>query len=309
MSQWVFTHGVAVLLAQPISLDEVATALADFELERIAVDGAQGMPAGMALSLSHPPNRMGPVIVDILDTPWPISLERAASKPDRDSAAIAEQFGPSIFPGSLGRAMQLGRGPGLNESVVAGHQGVIRLRVGYPVEANEPAASRPLDELSLLASLCEDLLALPPAICYFNPVAEAVRSRDEVAESLDQAAEDQSPPLDLLSNIRLFKVDEQWSLMDTAGHQQFALPDLEALFRPEIYSFDDVFSLLRGMTIYLLEGKSPPPDRATLRGPHDVLWQVQELPSGLMVPPRRILRFRPADGAPLPPLPLETSQR
>ncbi|MGL6094821.1 MAG: hypothetical protein ACRC7O_03325 [Fimbriiglobus sp.] len=78
------------------------------------------------------------------------------------------------------------------------------------------------------------------ALCYFNPGGEAVRPAAFVTDALRFADAEGVPPLDVWANIRMFKLDDGWTLMDTIGHTQFEnpgrtcpFPDLGALRPPE----------------------------------------------------------------------------
>ncbi len=94
-----------------------------------------------------------------------------------------------------------------------------------------------------------------------------LRDRETLVEALEFGNEQQLPTLDLWSNIRLFRVDETWSLMDTVGNDQLDIPDQEACVRGDTYDFREVDGFLRNVSLYLLREGEVVEDGDTMDGP------------------------------------------
>jgi hypothetical protein len=178
----------------------------------------------------------GYVMVDSVDRPWPDHMGDPKKAPLIFGAWSMGHFGPFAYPGGLARAGQHSWNWQLGKTIAQGHSAFLRVRSTYVFRAKDdaplmPEDYDPLPELEFLTRIAADLLALPQAVCYFNPNGEVLRDADALRESLNAAWWRQLPPLDAWANIRLFRSDEDWCFMDTVGNGQLDLPDLEACFR------------------------------------------------------------------------------
>lgn len=214
-------------------------------------------------------------------------------------------FGPFAYPSGLQRALQQCWGWELGASIAPKHQAFIRIRASYVFGAGGsdpvmPSDCEPLHELEFITKITAALLDLPGALCYFNPNGEMLRDRDGLYETLNHARTNDFPPLDAWSNVRLFHINSDWSLMDTVGNGQLDIPDSEACFHSESYDFGHVDHFLRNVSLYLLNHGEVIKDGDTMDGPGGIRWQSHSVEDSLCDPPRRTLRWFPLDDRPIP---------
>ena len=158
----------------------------------------------------------------------------------------------------------------------------------------------PIAEMDFMMRAVEAVMGLPESLCYFNPGGEVIRDRDGLREGLNFAWSHELPPLDMWTNVRIFKADPAWSLMDTVGNGQFDVPDVEAVFDTGRYDPGDVERLLRSTTFYLVSGGGEIGDGDTVDGPGDQVWKAIECVDGLSDPPRETIRWVPQDDTSAP---------
>ena len=164
-----------------------------------------------------------------------------------------------------------------------------------------PNDYEPRAELEFVSQLATELLNLPNALCYFNPNGEVLRDQRSFSEALSYGLANELPPLDAWSNVRMFIINAQWSLMDTVGNWQLDIPDVEACFHSESFEFNEVDNFLRNVSLYMLNNGDVIKDGDTMDGPGDVAWQANYFDNGLCDPPRPVLRWLPMDDRPVPP--------
>jgi hypothetical protein len=134
---------------------------------------------------------------------------------------------------------------------------------------------------------------MPDAICYFNPGGEVLRDDDGLRRGMNYAWSHELPPLDMWTNVRLFRATETWSLMDTVGNGQFDLPDLEAVFTTQDFEPSDIEGFLRSASLYMLQGGEKVEDGDTAEGPGEINWMAMECIDALSDPPRPTIRWIP----------------
>jgi hypothetical protein len=215
-------------------------------------------------------------------------------------------FGPFAYPGGLSRAAQQCWAWEPGKAIPDRHTAFIRIRSSYGFGAADDDPIMPQDyeslpELEFVTKLAAALLDLPSALCYFNPNGEILRDQDGLRESLNYGWAHELPPLDVWSNIRLFNVNAEWSLMDTVGNAQLDIPDAEACFHAESYDFSDVDNFLRNVSLYVLRNGEVINSGDTMDGPGGIRWQATQFDNGICDPPRRVLRWLPTDGRSVPP--------
>jgi hypothetical protein len=217
----------------------------------------------------------------------------------------AGQFGPFTFPGSLQRATEQSWGWAEGKSVAESCVGFLRIRIMYGHGAEEdsedsiPDDYDPLEELEFLTAVTAALLKLPQAECYFNPNGEVLRDRVTFEESTALCNEHEIPTIDLWSNIRLFRFDEDWAMMDTVGNSQLGLPDVEACFNADSYEFNNVDQLLRMVSMYLV-GDESFDEGEEIEDEGGVTWRMSMHEDSLCDPPRSVIRLLPNDGREIP---------
>lgn len=259
---------------------------------------------GGSVTLSFRPEVNGQVLVDTVDQPWPDSMGDPQKDPMIFGAWSMGNFGPFTFPGGLQRASQQCWAWEPGKTIASGHQGFIRILSSYVFGAKEDAPVMPPDydpvpELEFMTEVALSVLGLPTVLCYFNPNGEVLRDRIGLLESVEYARSANLLPLDIWSNIRLFNLDDRWSLMDTVGNGQLDLPDIEACFSRR-YDCREVDRFLRNVSWYLFQKGEVIKDGDTMDGPGDVCWQARSHENGLTEPPRRILSWLPLDNAVVP---------
>lgn len=305
MAKGMFTQGAVVLLDRPVSLDAIEAALPDFEIRNRIDPNEQWAFGGPTLLVDYRVEVNGIVLVDVIDCPWPDHMGNVNNDPIILGAWSMGFFGPFTYPGGLQRAAGQCWTWEMGKSVLERHQAFIRIRCSYAFGDDDqawvmPTRSEALPELQFVTRLASSLLDLPEAICYFNPNGEILRDRNGLRESIDHGVANDVPSLDAWSNVRMFKVDAEWFLMDTVGNGQFDVPDVEACFHTESYEPQQVDKFLRDVSLYILTNGEVIKDGDTMDGPGGIRWQSRSFDNGICDPPRRVLRWLPMDGRSVP---------
>lgn len=309
-----YTAAACILFDRPATLDEVADALSDYEIVGRADEAEDWAVTGPAVVLAYRPEVNGLVAVDTVEHRWPDEMGHPEDDPKLFAAWATGQFGPLTFPGSLGRAAAHCWGWPDGKQAPGRHMAFVRLRTSYVLGQGDdaplfPADYAPTGELRFLLGAAAAVLRLPGAFCFFNPGGEVLRDIDTVADDLAYADANKLPPLELVSNIRVFPVTDDWLVMDTVGNQQYdrpglpaPFPDAEACFKKGTAEPAEVDAFLRNVTLYLLDNGPVFKDGDRIDGPGGVAWQAQVRAAGVMNPPRPTVRFFPADAADVPPV-------
>lgn len=306
MAKGLFTQGIMVLLRQPVTIQEVADCLSDFYPSDPIKASEDWTFLGPAVLMNMDEDGGGKVVVDIVNQPWPDTMGDPESAPELFAGWGLGSFGPHTYPGSLDRAREQSwvweEGRHLGDAA----SGFLRVRSSYVLGEDDdempviPEGYEPFDELALVTEIAASLTELPQAICYFNPNGEVLRDLKTLNESFEFAEENDFPPLDLWSNVRLFKLDNEWAAMDTVGNSQLDLLDVEACFHAESYDFTEVEQFLRLVTCYLEEQEEPIESGDSMEGPGDVIWKVFHCEDAIVAPPRQVLRCLPQDNREVP---------
>jgi Domain of unknown function (DUF4261) len=117
-------------------------------------------------------------------------------------------------------------------------------------------------------------------------------------ESLLYHASARLMPLDLWSNIRLFRLNDtppEWTFMDTVGMSQLDTPDHEACYQADAYEPAEIGNFLRNASSYVVEHGPVIRSGDTMDGPGNVRWQGFRIKEGRMTPPRPVIRWFPED--------------
>jgi hypothetical protein len=305
MPKGMFTQGVCVLLERVPSLDELEAALVGFDIRKRVERGDWTM-GGPSLVIVYRLESNGLVSVDIVDRPWPDHMGDTKKQAKIFGAWSMGYFGPFTYPGGLQRASQQCRAWEPGKTIADRHKAFIRIRTSYAFGAGDddpiiPSDYEALPELEFVTKLATSVLNVPGALCYFNPNGEVLRDKAGLCETSDFGMEHRLPPLDAWSNIRMFNINADWSLVDTVGNGQLDIPDAEACFHSQSYDFNQVDNFLRNVSLYLLKNGEIIKDGNTMDGPGGVRWQVHQFDNGLCDPPRRVLRWLPMDDHPIPP--------
>ena len=309
MAKGLFTQGMCVLLRKPMPMAEIEARLKRFQIVG-RHESVEDDDAPETLVLAYRPEVDGHLLVTPSRARWPDDMGDADESPERFVAWSLGQFGPLAFPGCLRRAAEQSWGWDGGTEAVEQHTAHVRLLISYVLGAEDPENDDgeedpplvpedydALDELKVLTQAVSAVLEAPEALCYFNPGGEVLRDESGLRQGLNYAWSHQLPPLDMWTNVRLFRAEEGWSVMDTVGNGQFDLPDLEAIFETERYQPSDVEQFLRSASLYLLHSDDDVDDGDTADGPGSVTWRALECEDALSDPPRPTLRWVPQDGS------------
>jgi hypothetical protein len=308
MAKGLFTQGMCVLLREPISIAELQERLNQFELvgrhESIEDDDAPE-----TLVLNYRPEVGGHLLVTPSVSQWPDDMGDPKETPERFVAWSLGQFGPLTYPGCLQRATEQSWGWEEGSQEALTHTAHVRLLISYVLGVEEPDEDDldediplvpedydPLDEMTFLTRAVSAVLESAQAICYFNPAGEVLRNETGLRQGLNYAWSHDLPPLDMWTNVRLFRATDSWSLMDTVGNGQFDLPDLEAVYDPEKFEPSEVERFLRYASLYMLRGDEDVDEGDTADGPGEISWMAMECDEALSDPPRPTIRWIPQDG-------------
>jgi len=311
MAKGLFTQGICVLLEQAIDLNRIESSLGGFEIVgRHEANGADDPTCTLVLRFR--PEVEGHVLVSLSPNPWPDDMGDPEDTPELFVAWSLGQFGPLAFPGCLERACEQSWAWEEGRELPKKHTAHIRVLTSYVLgneedeaidDADAPLLPEDYDsmaELQFLMRVVSPLLELPGAICYFNPGGEVLRDDSGLRQGLNYAWMHDLPPLDMWTNVRLYKATDTWSLMDTVGNGQFDQPDMEAVFQADTYKVSDVEEFLRNASLFMLREEEEVEDGDTADGPGGVAWQVLECDEALADPPRPTLRWVPQDGHEVP---------
>ncbi len=308
MAKGLFTQGMCVLLRQPVAVGELEARLKEFPLLGRTVAG-EGGETQETLVLGYREEVGGHLLVTASESPWPDEMGDPDESPELFVAWSLGQFGPLAFPGCLKRASDQSWGWEKAADAVKSHTAHVRLLVSYVLGTEEeddeddsddelplvPSDYNALDELKFLTKAVEALLEMPEAICYFNPGGEVLRDEHGLRQGLNSAWNHDIPPLDMWTNVRLFRAADEWSLMDTVGNGQFDLPDMEAIYIADKYEPAEVEGFLRNASLYLLNEDESVDDGDTADGPGGISWIAMECNDALTDPPRPTIRWIPDD--------------
>jgi hypothetical protein len=304
MAKGLFTQGMCVLLRDPLSLDQLRQTLSAFRLVG-QHDSIDDDDAPHTLVFEYRPEVNGHLLVTPANCLWPDEMGDPDESPERFVAWSLGQFAPLAFPGCLERATQQSWGWEAAAEEVQQHRSHVRLLISYvlgvepPEETDDenlplvPEDYEPMEEMKFLTRAVTELLELPEAICYFNPGGEVLRDATGLRRGLNYAWSHDLPPLDMWTNVRLFRALPEWSLMDTVGNGQFDLPDMEAVFPVDQFEPSEVEGFLRNAVLYMLRGEEEVDDGDTADGPGGIPWQVMACHDSLSDPPRPTMRWLP----------------
>lgn len=303
MAKGLFTQGMCVLFRKPVDVSELQEQLKGFHCvgQHESMDDDD---APQTLVYEYAPEVNGHLLVTPANAPWPDDMGDPDESPERFVAWSLGQYSPLAFPGCLERAGEQSWGWEDGGEKVKEHTAHVRLLVSYVLGAEDPNEHdddvpllpddyEPLNELHFLSKAVATLLEMPEAICYFNPGGEVLRDDDGLRRGMNYAWSHELPPLDMWTNVRLFRATEHWSLMDTVGNGQFDLPDLEAVYTTDDFEPSDIEGFLRSASLYMLQSGEKVEDGDTAEGPGDINWMAMECIDALSDPPRPTIRWIP----------------
>jgi hypothetical protein len=297
-----FCQCVCVLTDGSTTITDVRAALqtGGFHVVRDKAANERWEFGGESLVVAFKPEVNGAVVVDIMTRPWPDQMIDTPDGPFIFGGWAMSQFGPLTFPEGLKRACEQSWIWRDAASVAAKHQGVIRIRMTYaggiaPDAEIMPRTRDAVAEMSFLTQLVIALGSARGATCYFNPGGEVLRDFDSLKRVHDACSQQWITPFLLWSNVRLYRLNQEYVLMETVGNEQLDIRDVEAVFPLAEYAPADVDIYLRNVTHYLQEQKPQLEDGQTIDGPDDAgqSWAVHLPQDALVMPARRVVRLCP----------------
>jgi hypothetical protein len=313
MSKGIFMQGAVVLFRRPVAIAEVrALVERDHAVVKETRPNARWQLSGPGLVVRYREEVNGYAAVDAVDQAWPDAMGDPKADPFTFAAWTMGHFGPLAYPHGLRRAFEQAWSWPEARGAPPPHAAFVRILLSYVFGARRDAPVAPPDcdpahELAFVTGIARAVLEHPDALCAFNPGGELVLPRAELDARLDTARRIDVPALDAWTNVRLFKHEDGWLVMDTVGNGQLDLPDQEAAFPKGSFEPSDVDGFLRNATLYLLREGPVVKDGDTMDGPGGVRWQAWSFPDGVSPPPRAVMRwlpFRPEPEAaerPVPP--------
>ncbi len=291
-----FSQSAYILVFKAPTLDELAKVLAPFGPLGPTEAPADGHWAlgGASFIIDHPEGG-GRVLVDVVDKRWPDDMGDPVQDPVLFAAWSAGGFGPAVFPGNLERAGKQAWAWRQASGAVRSHQAFVRLRSTFG-EAGPPEGHDARQELLFLTRIAQPILALQTSLAFFDPSGETLRPRGFVDQALADCDADGVAPLDLWINVRIGRLTDGWMLMDTVGMGQLGLPDIEACFKADAYTFEAVDSFLRQVSEYLVDAGDVLGNGDGIEGPGGISWECVRAEQGLNAPPRATVRLLPEDG-------------
>lgn len=300
MAKALFTQSADILLSKETSLDAIVPLLSGFEIAN-RVDTAQEF-SGPSVLLPFRPKVNGYVHVDIRNQKWPDHMGDPESELTLFTSWSMGFYGPLAFPGGLKRAQQQLWSWPEGKKLVDKHASFIHITTSYIFGAGKKDLARPADykalpEIEFVTQVALALLKHPNALMYFNSNGEILRNEELLRESLNHCAKHDLPPLDIWTNIRLFKAENGWALMDTVGMGQLDVSDLEACFPSRSFAPKEVDGFLRSCSVYLFQKGDVVMNGDTMDGPGGIRWRGYHLDDGVCPPPRQVIRWFPLDGS------------
>lgn len=307
-----YTQGVAILLRQAPTLDEVASRLGDFTIAGRQKESSDWRLSGPSLVIAYKAEVNGYVLVDIVDHRWPDQMGDPNTEPELFGAWHLGQFGPGTWPGSLKRSCEHAWTWPDGRSVPMQHQAFIRIRSSYSFGAESPAIPSinmpenydAVHELKFVTRIAAALVQLPQAICYFNPNGECLSPASQFLERLsDDHSSTGDMPLQIWSNVRFFTLpntDPSWSSMDTIGMSQLDAPDHEVFYQSNAYDPGEVDAFLRMVSSYIVTEGPIIKHGDTADGPGNQRWQGFHVNEALAAPARPAIRWFPLDRRKIP---------
>lgn len=308
MRKGLTTQCVIVLFDRVVDVEELVTALADFETSRRTEAAENVWITGPGVLVPYRPEVNGYAAVDVVGRRWPDHLGDQAAPgvlsrngdPDVLAAWVVGRLGPGAGEGCLARARSTSGFDGASE-VAGDHTAFVRITTSYAYGAGQDDPVLPDDyeaapELDHVLALAQAVLELPGALAYFNPCGEVLWTAETLADGRRWHVEHDAVPVPLLANARRVRLDDDWLLVDTVGMAQLDGVDQEACFLESGYDAEDVETFVRNVAEYVRVKGPVISDGDTTDGPGGVVWRARSFDDSLAVPARRTLRWFPDDG-------------
>jgi Domain of unknown function (DUF4261) len=305
MPKGFFTQSAVALLARPISHDELVVCLKGFALARTIHAASNQWMGGPGVVLAMRPEVNGLVVVDVVDATWPDAMGDPKDDPSLFAAWTMGWFGPFTYPSNLARAQAMSFGWAEAAAITAHHRAFVRVKSSYVLGRERDAPVLPedydaLEELEYVTRVTQAVMKLPAALACFNPNGETLHSSEGLDSDLAWHRERGITPLPAWTNVRMFRITPDWTLMDTIGMEQLDAPDHEACFPTNEYNPSEVANFLRNASEYVRCSGPVIKDGNTMDGPGGVRWFARSVAESIAPRPREVLRWLPSGATDIP---------
>jgi hypothetical protein len=302
------------LFRRSLKLDELDPLLNAYQAVRRTEDYEHWEFRGPSIVVAFRPEVNGLCDVDIVNQRWPDHMDDAKSGVTVFGAWSMGHFGPLTFPQNLERAIQHCYQWPAGRTIAPQHEAFVRIRMSYVIGASKdspimPKDCNPVAELEFVMGIAKALLKHPAALCVFNPNGEVLYDMAFINQVESHYSAKKLPAVNLFTNVRMFKVDQEWMLMDTVGMGQVDVHDLEVVFRRSSFNSDAMADFLRNTSLYVVEHGEAIKDGHTIDGPGRALFRAKGFKDAFIAPPRPALRFRADNSNPPAQFGLETKKR
>jgi hypothetical protein len=291
-----FSQGLMVLCGDAPSLDDIGACVETWAPRRLPPGDGRWIGDQPQLVLAGPQGR-GTVRLDVIPEPWPDHMA------DADDTSLLGAWtmgflGTFTWPRGLARSVQHAHRWSAAPEVVPRHRSFIRLLVTYIQGADRdqpvvPAGYSPIDELRWLTPLWRALCSVPGSLCAFNPSGEVLLDPSTFDQRLDAAEQEGRDPIDLWVNVRLHRLDDHRTLVDTVGLGQLDLQDMEAVYEDSAFDASSVAQLMWDLCWYAASTSAVFGERDTVDGPGG-RWRAEHVPRAFAEPLRPTIRWSPA---------------
>lgn len=300
-----YTQAVAILFTGEIGVKQIEKCLSRYKIVKLVAASDNWEFGGESLVVEYKPEVNSLILIDVVNQRWPDHMGDPKEEPTLFSTWSMGHFGPFVYPYNLKRAYEQSWRWENSKEVVANHNSFVRIRLSYIFGAGEdtpvmPKDNDPIEELKFITEAANSILKHPASLCYFNPSGEVLLSKRMLADSISFNDNNNLPWFDIWSNVRLFKLDDNWTLMDCVGNWQLDIPDQEVAFPTGEFSPEEVDNFIRNVSWYLIENGMVIKDGNTIDGPGNIRFQCSIFENGICDPPREILRWMPQKAKNIP---------
>lgn len=300
-----FSQCYIILVAEEIDFQELKKIIEEkYKIAKIVEGNENWEISNQSLVIPYRPEVNGFIAIDYVNKKWPDSMG-SKDEPILFGAWSTGNFGPFTYPNCLKRSIEQAWTLSAEEKQNISYNGFIRIKISYVFGANEsatilPADYKPIDELIFLNKMVSHILLNNEESYFFNPNGEVLLPSGKFQESIKYSENNNIPALDVFSNVRLYRINERTTFMDSVGNHQLDIPDIEVINPKEKYNLNDISRFIRNTTYYMMINGLVLKDGHTIDGPNNEKWKIYNFENGICDPPRNTIRIFPNAMADIP---------